>query len=226
MFKRARVVDNVDPEERGRIKVRVLGDLPINTVEELAWTEPLEIFPGGEDAGSYVIPDIDTFVFVLREENIYRNWVYFGSWNTQGDKPKEATAITKRVPYKSPTGHTIFADDTPGEENLQIIDRLGQSIEMTCPSKSGTGARGDAKQLSGDASGESKITLTDVGGNKIEMKTSGGSSTISVECSGNVTIQGEKVIFNNGLGNVLTSKTNSFCRYTGEPFGGQPNVKA
>ena len=65
-----------------------------------------------------------------------------GSWNgTSGpDTPGEVydgrgknDDVTRSVLYKSPTGSVIYMDDTDNQENLTIIDRVGQVFQMVCP---------------------------------------------------------------------------------------------
>jgi hypothetical protein len=65
-----------------------------------------------------------------------------GIWyaGTDGDAPTDVYSgrdydkdITRHVLYKSPKGHTILFDDTDAKEQLTIIDRMGQVINMICP---------------------------------------------------------------------------------------------
>lgn len=63
-------------------------------------------------------------------------------WETEPGVPETATDVfngkptgvpERHVIYKSQKGHTILFDDTDGEENITILDRLGQIIKMRSP---------------------------------------------------------------------------------------------
>lgn len=88
---------NRDPEQRGRVMVRVLEDGPEMQIEnpnkprvstfELGWCEPLFIQGGGAQYGSFDVPSVGSRVFVMYLRSDKQNPVYFGGWfanpNTQ-----------------------------------------------------------------------------------------------------------------------------------------------
>ena len=64
------------------------------------------------------------------------------SWSTTPGKSEipadqwegKSTGVPQRhIIYKSQKGHTIMMDDTDGEEEFSIVDRLGQMIVFRCP---------------------------------------------------------------------------------------------
>jgi hypothetical protein len=79
------VVDNNDPENRGRVKIRipsyhgVVGETRNWTLDsELPWANPGLFASGGNDVGQRIIPTTGTRIFVMFEEGDLAKPIYFG----------------------------------------------------------------------------------------------------------------------------------------------------
>ncbi len=170
---KAQVVLNEDPLNRGRVKVLIPGIMESKDFGELPWVNNRSVFPGGDDAGSLMVPKVGTWIIV--EEEMPGSYVYTGSWNTSSDKPQEYENPNIKILYKSETGHTIYLDDTIGAEKLRIIDRAGQIVEMACPMKKDTDKRGTGNVINGgaktvsDKDGEVSITIKNLSGSLLKF---------------------------------------------------------
>lgn len=79
------VIDNEDPEKRGRIKVRVPSYHGIPNQSrtwiddnDLPWSTPGIFISGGNDLGQRILPTVGTRVFVMFEDGDFTKPVYFG----------------------------------------------------------------------------------------------------------------------------------------------------
>lgn len=85
---KARVEDNRDEYEVGRVRVRIphLHGIPTTDSDnkslkssELPWAYPCMPFPCGFDHGSFIIPEVGTYVWVMFEAGDINKPVYIGS---------------------------------------------------------------------------------------------------------------------------------------------------
>lgn len=139
---RAKVTDNQDPSNLGRIKVKVpevLGDV------ESGWCLPCVPY-GGSGRGVFVIPEPDDGVWVEFEAGDPSKPIWMGSWWGDGEIPDSAAPEQKIIKTKG--GHTITLDDTSGSEKVEITDKNGAKITM------------DSNGLSLEK-GSQKVSLTD-----------------------------------------------------------------
>lgn len=213
------VVDNSDPEQLGRVKLRVpsiLGD------SVTGWALPCLPFGGLADQGLFMVPEAGAQVWVEFEEGELSHPIWTGTfWQAGGDVPSEAALAppTTRL-LKTPSGHRLQFDDASGQEKYTLHHPAGS--EMTIDAQ-GTVLLTDANgakvtlDVQGskvevqDASGN-KLTMTssgttvqDANGNKIEMTASG----VSVKASATVTVEGSAVMLG-GQGGEPVIKGTSF----------------
>lgn len=198
------VVDNNDPEQLGRVSLRVpsvLGD----TVT--GWALPCLPFGGKADQGLFTIPEVDAQVWVEFEEGELSHPIWTGTfWQQNGDIPTEAAKSppTTRL-LKTPAGHVLQFDDESGAEQYRLHHPAG--AEMTIDAQGSivlTDAQGakvtmdaSANQIEvQDASGNtltmssSGTTVQDSNGNTIEM----GASGIKLTASATVVVEGAQVM--------------------------------
>lgn len=199
---RGSVVDNQDPEKRGRLKLRipsVLGD------QESDWALPCLPFGGGASFGTFAVPEVDAAVWVEFEEGDMHRPIWTGTfWQQTDDVPEDAAKDepTTRL-IQTPSGHILQFDDASGEEQFRlhhpseaevVIDSNG-SITLTDASDNmvNLDASGNTVVVE-DANGNSinmsssGVVVEDANGNKIEMAASG------VKVEGQmITIQGSMV---------------------------------
>jgi hypothetical protein len=233
-MKRAIVIDNLDPKNKGRVKFRFLGDSYKEIPDtDLQWAEPIHVFPGALDSGSWVIPPKGAIVFVFIEDSDYYNPFYIGCWNNNEDRPLEGGNAMKKVIYKSEAGAMVYIDDTQGSERLRLVDRMGQVIEMFSAAKESVGKRGSGNEIDGGGKdvGDSaedvvSISITGLGGVKIELVNEGGESSVNILSEKEINIVSSKVKINNGEFGVHTAGNHPICNYTGAPLNGEPSFTA
>ena len=131
---RALVVDNADPEKRGRLRLRipsVLGDEIVS-----GWALPCAPYGGAGDQGFFFIPENEAGVWVEFEAGDLEYPVWVGTfWSKPGGasevpKPNQADGSEESEAQHPPTckiiktrkGHTIQLEDKDGEERILIID--------------------------------------------------------------------------------------------------------
>ena len=122
------VIDNKDPDSRGRIKVKFLFDLSAGGPLETAWL-PVMMPYAGADRGIYFMPEIGDEVLVGFFNADADHPVVLGSlWNGV-DKPKSDWVTNdndKKVIYTR-SGHQLIFDDTRVSEKISIIDKTGSN---------------------------------------------------------------------------------------------------
>jgi uncharacterized protein involved in type VI secretion and phage assembly len=173
------VVDNDDPEKRGRVKVRVpsvLGEAVSG------WALPCMPFGGLTDQGLFLPPEVGAQLWIEFEEGDVSHPIWVGTfWQTENDTPTEAALNppTTRL-IKTPSGHLLQFDDKSDEERIVLkhmqeakleIDSNG-SIEIT--DAGGATVKLDAEN--------NTLNITDHNGNKIDMSSSG---TVVEDSNGN-----------------------------------------
>ena len=164
------VIDNQDPQKRGRLKLRVasvLGD------QETDWALPCLPYGGIAQQGMFMVPDVDAQVWVEFEEGDINRPIWVGTfWQQEGDTPEDAAKDepTTRL-LQTRSGHILQFDDADGEEQFRlhhptdaemIIDPDG-TISLT--DAAGAVLRMDAAQ--------NEIILEDSNGNIMTMNSSG-----------------------------------------------------
>src|SRR5574344_1408629 len=181
---RARVENNIDPLKIGRVQVRIpmlhgMADSGLS-VEGLPWAFPC-FQSAGYGYGSFMVPEVGEYVFIIFEDNDSSKPVYIGSsfgsgasapkvygtgdgktW--QGDAnsnevPKEAQREypTEKVIYKSPKGSCISIDEEDGQESINITDPLGQMLKFESNLVRGS----QHKRFEGDMDSLSKASSSD-----------------------------------------------------------------
>lgn len=162
----ALVSDIRDPDGQGRVKVRLPWSPDNGSAAYEAWAR-LATLMGGNNRGSWFVPDTNDEVLVVFEGgDARRPYVIGGLWNGR-DTPPEAmdgAGQNDRKTLRSRNGVRISLDDTSGTESLLLETPGGQRVTL----KDGPGA----------------VEIVDSNGNSIKMGTSG----ITVEAALKVTI--------------------------------------
>lgn len=173
------VADNRDPEQRGRLKVRVpsvLGE------QDTGWALPCLPFGGLTNQGMFMVPEVDSQVWVEFEEGNVDHPIWVGVfWQQSGDVPEEAALEepTTRL-IRTPSGHVLQFDDQSGEERFRLAHPAG--TELTIDSQGTvvlTDAAGATLTLDSAAS---TVTLEDSNGNSLTMSSTG---TVIEDANGN-----------------------------------------
>jgi len=162
------VIDNQDPENMGRVRVRI----PQVGVEPWARIATLM---AGKDRGTWFIPDVSDEVLVAFEEgSAGQAYVIGGLWSKTSSPPEKMDPSNNKKVLRSRNGVKITLDDQSGQENFIVETPGGQKITL----KDGPGS----------------IEITDSNGNSVMLETSG----VSVTASAKVTINASQVEINSG----------------------------
>lgn len=204
------VVDTADPEQLGRLKVRVPSVLGEDVVT--GWAMPCAPYGGDIGQGFLFIPEVDAGVWVEFEEGDLEFPIWVGTfWSKPGGEselPKpndpdgtEQSSVqdpsTRKI-IKTKQGHTIQFEDADGEEMVIICEgKNGQVITM---SQNGI-------EITDGANNTNKIIL-DSNGIKVEDK----NSNVLTMDSSSVTLKSNQIKIGEGasteklvLGTMLDS---------------------
>jgi uncharacterized protein involved in type VI secretion and phage assembly len=132
-FHRGLVLDNVDPDQYGRIKIQVYGfygsDIPNANIP---WAVPASsLFAGaGSGFGAFVVPEIGSEVFVFFEaEDIYQPVYFAEAPNGVKGLPSERTSnYPYRRVWKTKNGIAIYIDDK--DKEIKINHPSGSYIKI------------------------------------------------------------------------------------------------
>lgn len=166
-----------DPDGLGRVKVTLPWSPDPSGGQYEAWARVATLM-GGNNRGSWFIPDKDDEVLVGFEGGDPRRpFVLGGLWNGK-DKPPESMDSSgknaKKV-IRSRNGVKLTFDDTDGKETLTLETPGGNSVKLV----DGPGA----------------IEIADSNGNSIKMQSSG----ITITASAKVTISASTVNVSAGM---------------------------
>ena len=205
---RGTVVDNRDPEYRGRLKLQipsVLGDQATN------WALPCLPFGGLDGQGCYTIPEIDAQVWVEFEAGNVDQPIWVGTFWQRGANTDDAPPEKRQ--FATPSGHVMAFDDTDGDETFRLTHPAGTELVVNSQGNvNWTDASGAVFHL--DAENNS-VELTDASGNTITMDSSG---TVVRDSNGNsiemaaagitvkgttVTVEGQQVALGGSGGEAL-----------------------
>jgi hypothetical protein len=190
------VDNNEDPDQRGRLKLKIPSVLGTEVSD---WALPCLPFGGASDYGFFAVPEQDAQVWVEFEEGDRDKPIWTGTfWQTKADTPSEAalTPPTVRL-IKTPSGHRIQFDDTEDDEQLLIHHRKGAEILLD---KNGTitVTNPDGAELLLDAE-NGKVNLADANGNTLLMSSSGttiedaNGSKVDMTASG-ITVKASQIV--------------------------------
>jgi len=167
----ALVIDNVDPKNLGRVKVR----FPWMSTSYEAWARMATLM-AGENRGTWFIPDAGVEVLVAFEAGDVRQPYIIGSlWNATSSPPETIDKDNNKKLLRSRNGVKIILDDQSGQERLIIETPGGQRVTL----KDGPGS----------------IEIMDSNGNSVILESSG----ITVNSSAKVTINASAVEMSSGM---------------------------
>jgi uncharacterized protein involved in type VI secretion and phage assembly len=137
---RAVVVDNRDPDDRGRVKVRFPQGPAAGQPGGEAWAQLATPMPRGT-RGRWLLPEVQDEVLLAFEGGDPRRPVVVGSlWNSSASPPDAAGAGDERIvlgtgggvkiTLENQAGHESVTIETPGGQKLTLADGPG-SVEVT-----------------------------------------------------------------------------------------------
>lgn len=173
----ALVSDIKDPDGQGRVKVTLPWSPDTGSSRYEAWAR-LATLMGGNNRGSWLIPDVNDEVLVVFEAGDPRRpYVIGGLWNGS-DKPPDSmdgAGQNNRKVLRSRNGVKVTLDDTSGQEQLILETPGGQKLTL----KDGPGS----------------VEIVDSNGNSIKLETAG----ITVTAAAKVTINASQVAVSAGM---------------------------
>lgn len=172
----ALVIDIVDPNQQGRVKVRLPWSPDLNGGQYEVWARMATLM-AGNNRGTWFIPDEDDEVLLMFEAGDPRRPVVIGGlWNGQDAPPEsmDSGGDNNIKSLVSRQGIRITLDDSSGQETLTMQTPL-QTIVLKDNSPA--------------------IEITDGSGNSIHLESSG----ITVNAAAKVTINGSTVEVSAGM---------------------------
>lgn len=173
----ALVVDIKDPDTQGRVKVTLPWSVDAKGERYEAWAR-LATMLGGNNRGSWFIPDVDDEVLVAFEHGDPRRpYVLGGLWNGQDSAPEsmDGAGNNYKKVLRSRNGVKITLDDQDGQEQLILETPGGQKFTL----KDGPGS----------------VEVADSNGNSIKMEASG----ITINASAKVTVNASQLAISAGM---------------------------
>lgn len=171
----ALVVDLQDPDNQGRVRVRLpwSPDAQESTYE--VWAR-LAVLMAGNNRGTWFIPDVDDEVLVAFEGgNPRRPYVVGGLWNGSDAPPETMDANNNLKTILSRAGIRITMDDSDGAVKLTLETPGGNSVVLD--------------------DGQMSITVQDSSGNSIKLESAG----ITVTAASKVTVNAATVEVSAGM---------------------------
>lgn len=194
------VVDNDDPENLGRLKVKVPSILGEDVVT--GWAMPCLPYGGANDQGFFFIPEIDAGVWVEFEEGNLEYPVWAGTfWSkpagaSEAPKPGDAQSPPTRKIIRTVKGNSIELEDKDNEETLIIIEKTNNN-KVTMDKNGIIFEDGSGNKIILDKNG---IIIEDKNQNKIQMD-----GTSGFPAGKNIVLNGNKRICLDGLIDWLMS---------------------
>ena len=167
----ALVSDIKDPDGTGRVKITLPWSPDTGSDKYEAWAR-LATMMGGNNRGSWFIPDVNDEVLVAFEAGDPRRpYVLGGLWNGSDSPPEsmDGGGQNNKKVLRSRNGVKITMDDAQGRESFIVETPGGQKITL----KDGPGS----------------VEIVDSNGNSMKLETSG----ITVNASAKVTVTGSMV---------------------------------
>lgn len=178
----ALVVDNEDPDDQGRVKVRLPWSADSDSQRYEAWAR-LATLMAGAGRGTWFVPDPDDEVLVAFEAgDPGRPFVVGALWNGSDSPPEQMTSGNPRRTILTGAGVRITLDDTDGDVNLLLETPGGQSVHLT--------------------DSPAAVTVEDSNGNSVTTDSSGitinGASMVTIK-SGQVKVEAGMVTVDSGM---------------------------
>ncbi len=161
------VKDVTDPEDQGRVRVRLPWSPDGDSDGYEAWAR-LATMMAGSNRGSWFIPDEEDEVLVAFAAGDPRHPIVLGAlWNGKDAPPEsmDGAGRNDRKVLRSRNGVKITLDDSDGQEKLHLETPGGQKATLE--------------------DGPGTIELTDSNGNRLKMDSSGVTVTSAAKVSVN-----------------------------------------
>lgn len=174
----ATVIDLVDPDGAGRIKITLPWSPDGGGARYEGWARLATLF-AGNDRGSWFMPEVgDEMLVIFEGGDVRRPFVVGALWNGKDQPPTSADNRNVQKIIKSRNGVVITIEDQDGQEKLKLETPGGCSVTL----KDGPGA----------------IEVQDSNGNRVKLESAG----ITVTASAKVSINASQVEISAGMVSV------------------------
>jgi uncharacterized protein involved in type VI secretion and phage assembly len=173
----ALVTDIKDPDAQGRVKVKLPWSPDAGGASCELWAR-LATLMGGNNRGSWFIPDVNDEVLLAFEAGDPRRAYVIGAlWNGSDAPPEsmDGSGNNYKKVIRSRNGVKVTLDDQDGQEKMILETPGGQKLTL----KDGPGA----------------VEIVDSNGNSIKLESSG----ITINASAKVTVQASQVEVSAGM---------------------------
>lgn len=173
----ARVVSLDDPDNRARVRVKLLSFADVDEQDSTMWARVVSSF-AGSDRGVFFLPEVDDEVLVVFVQGDARHPLVIGGlWNGAAMPPAaiESGGRNRFKRIKSKNGIVVTLDDQDGQETLQLETPGGQKLTL----KDGPG----------------NVKIEDSNGNSITLESAG----ITVQAAAKVKVQASTVEVTAGM---------------------------
>jgi uncharacterized protein involved in type VI secretion and phage assembly len=181
------VTDISDPDGQGRVKIKLPWS-PDNADEGYDVWARLATLMGGNNRGSWFIPDVEDEVLVAFEAGDPRRpYVVGGLWNGSDTPPEsmDSSGNNYKKVLRSRNGVKVTLDDENGQENFIVETPGGQKLTLK--------------------DGSAEIKIEDSNGNFIEMTSSGitinAAMKVTITAGTSLEINAPQVSVNAGMSN-------------------------
>lgn len=126
-------VENDDPKQQARIKIRVPQITGEDTIDE--WAYPISM-SAAEQSGFVAVPEVGDGVWVLFKNGNPRFPVYLGGWWGLKGEESELPTVTRGGDYpfirgyQSPGGNYIIFTDVEGKETVKAANKGGDYWQL------------------------------------------------------------------------------------------------
>jgi uncharacterized protein involved in type VI secretion and phage assembly len=173
----ALVSDVKDPDGQGRVKLTLPWSADTGGARYEAWAR-LATMMGGNNRGSWFVPDVNDEVLVMFEGgDTRRPYVVGGLWNGSDAPPEtmDGSGNNNKKVLRSRNGVKITLDDQNGQESFICETPGGQKVTL----KDGPGS----------------VEIVDANGNSVKLETSG----LTITASAKVTVNASQVAVSAGM---------------------------
>lgn len=207
------VVNNKDPEKRGRIKVRVpslMGSPPL-----AQWVDPMGNALAGKNTGAFFPPYIGDVVDVMFERGDINFPKYMGGFWAKGEMPKAFTSDYPNVKgWTFKSGQKVLVTETPGKMQVSVMNGDTGAFLVLDDTKGKEGvylthAKGSQIQIQKDGS----IVLATYDGGMLFINTAKKETTLK-SADGTFFTVGKKMAFADSTGKQIISFTDKTVEIT------------
>jgi len=174
------VTNNKDPENKGRIKVK----LPIfSQTIETDWIR-IATLMAGKERGTLFIPEVnDEVLLAFHMGDISKPYVIGCLWNDKAMPPAGIDDKNNNRKIVSRAGHELTFNDKTGDESVSIITKKGLKLEMLDKS--------ETIKIQ-DKGGSNIVTIKGGTASEIEIKT--GTTKVTINSKGDATVESTKKV--------------------------------